>query len=88
MARTDTTIAAARTTITIMEGEMSWEELYKELVPNIPFEKAKTVQMIIEETGQGENWVRSVLERKVKEEGWNKQRYKNSNYYWPPDNQK
>ena len=85
MGSTNTANALSRTTITVMEGDMSWEELYKELKPDIPFDKAKTVRMIVEETGEGENWIRTTLDKKVKNEDWSKQIYKGVAYYWPPE---
>ena len=84
MGRSDTTNAVSRTTITIMEVTMSWDELYKELQPKIPFDVAKTIRNICEETGESETFVRAVLERKVEKEGWNKERYKGTAFYWPP----
>jgi hypothetical protein len=93
MGSTNITNAASRTTITIMEGDMSWEDLYKELAPNIPFDKAKTVGQVVEEARKKqpdvtENFVRDTLEKMVKNNGWIKRKYRNVNYYWPPDQQK
>ena len=85
MGSTNTANALSRTTINVMEGDMSWEELYKELKPDIPFDKAKTVRMIVEETGEGENWIRTTLDKKVKNEDWGKEIYKGVAYYWPPE---
>ena len=80
----NTTNAVSKSSITIMEGDMSWEELYRELQPNIP-EDAKTVRMLMEETGMSDNWIRVTLEKKIKNDGWNKQIYKGVAYYWPPE---
>jgi len=69
---------------------MSWEELSKIILPNIPFDKAKTVRQYLEELREDdptmtENFVRDTLERAVKNEGWNKARYRGSAYFWPPE---
>ena len=75
-----------------MEDTMSWDELYAELQPDIPFDKAKTVRQAFEdlkkkqpETMVTENFVRENLERRVRDNGWNKKKFRSSCYYWPPD---
>ena len=93
MGSANTKNAVSRTAITIMEGNMSWDELYKELAPKIPFDRAKTVKQAAAEINEGkeqhekvsDNHVRETLERKCDNEGWTKARFKSSAWYWPPE---
>ena len=66
-----------------------WDELYKELLPDIP-KHAKTVRQIIEDAEEkGEilkvHYVRDVLNKKHKDDGWIKKEWKGIYYYWPPE---
>ena len=89
MGRTDTTNAVSRTTVTLAEGvDMNdiLEELYKELVPDIP-EHAVTIKMLIER-GKGKitrNSAQRLLQTRHEKEGWNKVWYERQNWYWPPE---
>lgn len=61
-----------------------WDELFKELAPEIP-ENAKTVKMMLAENPRlSENALRSKLDKLVKNEGWNKVKYLIEHWYWPP----
>jgi hypothetical protein len=61
-----------------------WEELFKELAPEIP-DNAKTVKMMLDEKKRiGESALRNKLEKLV-EQGWNKVFYNGKHWYWPPD---
>lgn len=63
-----------------------WDELYQAMKPPIPFDRAKTVKMVREETGEAsESYIRESLERMVKCNGWHKEKYKGTAYYWPPE---
>ena len=98
MAGAHTATTVTRTTVTIKEIEMSWDDLYKELAPDIPWDKARSVKEVYEDLKAkytenqkiylseiSENYVRDMLEKKVADEGWNKIVYRRRALYWPPD---
>ena len=62
------------------------EELYKELVPDIP-ENAVTVKMLVER-GKGKinkNAAQRMLLAHYENDNWNRVRYESGYWYWPPD---
>lgn len=77
-----------------MTTDEIWDVLYEQLKPDIPFNRAKTVKQVLEELNAKnpdskvkitENYVRENLERKVREEGWTKKKFRSTVYFWPPD---
>ena len=69
-----------------------WDELYEQLDPDIPFDKAKTVRQVFEELNAKnpkakvtENFVRKKLDRMERDHGWTKKKFRSTAYYWPPE---
>ncbi len=70
-----------------------WQELYKELSPDIPWDKAQTIKQALEKVNEGkkdhqkiaEGQMRDTLERKCDTGTWKKEVFKSAAYYWPLD---
>jgi len=87
MGRTDTTNAAASTSITIATGvDMSklLEELVKEYDDSKPGKGAVTVLELAESLISSKTYARAILERKVKYEGWISTKFRGQKHYWKP----
>ena len=88
MGSPNTTNATARTTLSYMKGiDMSklLEELVAEYKASLPPKDAVTVKQLAKELGKSADFARDILNEKVKNHGWIKQRAGyNKVHYWKP----
>ena len=88
MGSPNTTHATARTAISYMKGiDMSklLEELVAEYKASLPPKDAVTVKQLAKELGKSADFARDILNEKVKNHGWIKQRAGyNKVHYWKP----
>ncbi len=88
MGCTDTTNAAASTSITIATGvDMSklLEELVREFESNRPPKEAVTVAQFVQELDAvSVTYARAYLDKKLSKEGWESTIFRGIKYYWKP----